>query len=223
VHRCLPGPLLVTVAFVAVATWLDPVRTTLYLGQINVVILALVVGDMLGPRGSRWRGVGVGLAAALKLTPLLFVAYLLLTGRIRAAVTAVATFAVAAGVGFLVAPADSVTYWLRGTFAAADRISAVGGSSNHAVSGFVARLLGEGSAAQVTYLAAAAGLVVGTLCLAVRAHREGDEVLAVVLRRPVPPIAVAGPVCAHSLRGSFSLLAVDHMGRGLVRHGARQE
>ena len=67
----------------------------------------------------------MGLAAAVKLTPLVFVVYLMLTGRMRAAVTAMATFAAAVGVGFLVAPADSVTYWLEGTFAAADRISPV--------------------------------------------------------------------------------------------------
>jgi restriction system protein len=52
----------------------------------------------------------------------------------------------------------------------------------------------------------------------------GPEALAKIDRLVVDEaIAVAGPVCAHSLRGSFSLLAVDHMGRGLVRHGARQE
>src|SRR5206468_2387725 len=127
VHRGLrslgaPAPALLTMAAVAVATWLDPVRTTLYLGQINVVLLALIVGDLLGTPGrreSRWRGVGLGIAAAIKLTPLLFVVYLLLVGRVRAAATAVGTFLAAVAIGFLVAPADSVAYWLRGTFAAA--------------------------------------------------------------------------------------------------------
>ena len=69
----------------------------------------------------------------MKLTPLVFVVYLMLTGRMRAAVTALATFAAAVGVGFLVAPADSVTYWLEGTFAAADRISPVASTANHSL------------------------------------------------------------------------------------------
>ena len=128
-----------TALLVAVVLALDPVRTTFYLGQINVVLLALVLADLTGRPESRLRGVGVGIAAALKLTPLLFVAYLLLIGRWRAAATAVATFAAAVGLGFLLDPADSTVYWLRGTFTAADRISPVAGLSNHALAGLLAR------------------------------------------------------------------------------------
>jgi len=170
-----------TVVLVALATWLDPVRTTLYLGQINIVLLALVLGDLLGRRDSRWRGVGLGLAAAVKLTPLLFVVLLLIQRRFRAAATAVLTFAAAALLGALVAPADSVTYWLRGTFAAADRIAAVDGDANHSVNGLVTRLLGPGPVATVVYLLAAAALVATTLLLARRALAEGDRLLAVSL------------------------------------------
>ncbi|MCO1655841.1 glycosyltransferase 87 family protein [Pseudonocardia humida] len=171
----------VVVLVTAATTWLDPVRTTLYLGQINIVLLALVVLDLLGRRESRWRGVGLGLAAAVKLTPLLFVAYLLLRGRYRAAATAVGTFAAAGAVGFALAPADSVTYWLRGTFAAADRIAAVDGDANHSVNGLVARLLGPGPVATVVYLACAALLVAATLALAVWLAARGEELLAVSL------------------------------------------
>ena len=166
-----------TVLLVAVVLALDPVRTTFYLGQINVVLLALVLADLTGRPEGRWRGVGVGIAAALKLTPLLFVAYLLLTGRRRAAATAVATFAAAVGLGFLVDPADSAVYWLRGTFAAADRISPVAGPSNHALAGLLAR---AGTPDGVR-LAAMALLGVAGLAIAVRAHRRGHELLALTL------------------------------------------
>jgi alpha-1,2-mannosyltransferase len=178
VFRCAPrAGWPVAVLLAVVATALDPVRTTLYLGQINIVLLALVVADLLGRPGSRLRGVGVGLAAAVKLTPLLFVVYLVATGRLRAAATALATFAAAAGLGFLVAPADSVRFWVDGTFLAADRISAVAGPSNHSLNGMFARLGAE--ALPSTAAAAALGLV--TIALAVRAHRAGDEPLAVTL------------------------------------------
>jgi alpha-1,2-mannosyltransferase len=188
-HRCAravgvpPGsPTVAAVVWlVPVATWLDPVRTTLYLGQINIVLLAIVLLDLLGRPDSRWRGVGLGLAAAVKLTPLLFVAYLLLRRRYRAAATALATFVGAGLLGALVAPADSVQYWLRGTFAAADRIAAVDGAANHTVNGLVTRLLGPGTAATVLYVVAAAALVVVTLALAVRASRGGEELLALSL------------------------------------------
>jgi alpha-1,2-mannosyltransferase len=178
VHRCAPRAGLPAAALVAVvATALDPVRTTLYLGQINIVLLALVVGDLLGRQGSRLRGVGVGLAAAVKLTPLLFVAFLLATRRWRAAATALATFVAAAALGFLFAPADSVAFWLEGTFLAADRISDVAGPSNHSLNGLLARL----GAVGLPWLAAAAVLGAVTVALAVRAHRVGDEVLALTL------------------------------------------
>jgi len=85
-------------------------------------------------------------------------------------------FAVAGLAGFVVAPADSVAFWWDGTFAAADRISEVGGPSNHSLNGLLARA-GVGGA----WLAAAAALGAATVALAVRAHRAGDEVLAVTL------------------------------------------
>jgi alpha-1,2-mannosyltransferase len=178
VRRCAPRAGWQAVVLLAVvATALDPVRTTLYLGQINIALLALVVGDLLGRPGSRWRGVGVGLAAAVKLTPLLFVGYLAATRRWRAAGTALATFTAAAGLGFLLAPADSVAFWLDGTFLAADRISDVAGPSNHSLNGLLARL----GAGGLPWLAGAAALGAVTIALAVRAHRSGDEVLAVTL------------------------------------------
>jgi hypothetical protein len=163
----------VVVLVTALATWLDPVRTTLYLGQINIVLLALVLGDLLGRRDSRWRGVGLGLAAAVKLTPLLFVAYLLLRRRYRAAATAVATFVAAGAVGFLLAPADSATYWLRGTFAAADRIAAVDGNANHSVNGLVTRLLGPGRWRRPSTSPAPPSSSRATLALAVRVAGRG--------------------------------------------------
>lgn len=166
---------------VALASWLDPVRTTLYLGQINLVVLALVLADLLGRPGGRWRGVGVGLAAALKLTPLLFVGYLLVTRRWRAAATALGTFGAAAALGAVLAPADSRTFWWDGTFAAAGRISDVAATTNHSLNGLLARALGEGSAARAGYLLGAAVLAAVTLALAAREHRGGRELAAVTV------------------------------------------
>lgn len=166
----------VVALLVAVLLALDPIRTTFYLGQINVVLLAVVLADVTG-RPGRWRGVGVGLAAAVKLTPLVFVVYLMLTGRMRAAVTALATFAAAVGVGFLVAPADSVTYWLEGTFAAADRISPVASPANHSLAGLLARA----GAPEWIGLAATAVVAAAGLAVAVLAHRRGEALLGVTV------------------------------------------
>jgi alpha-1,2-mannosyltransferase len=166
----------VVVLLVAVLLALDPIHTTVNLGQINIVLLALVLADLTG-RPGRLRGVGVGIAAALKLTPLVFVAYLLLTGRRRSAATAVATFAAAIGAGFVLDPADSAAYWLDGTFAAADRISPVAGASNHALPGLLARAGAPG------WVGLGAGAALGAvgLAVAVRAHRRDQELLALTI------------------------------------------
>ena len=166
----------VAALLVAVLLALDPIRTTFYLGQINVVLLAVVLADVTG-RPGRLRGVGVGLAAAVKLTPLVFVVYLVLIGRVRAAVTALVTFVAAVGVGFLVAPADSHTFWFAGTFAAADRISPVVSTANHSLDGLLARAGAPGWVGlATTVVLAGAGLAVAVL-----AHRRGEALLGVTL------------------------------------------
>ena len=98
-------------AIAAVSLWLEPVAMTLFFGQINVVLLALVVGDLALPDRTRGKGIGIGLAAAVKLTPLIFIAYLLLTRRVRAAAVSGLTFAATIGLGFALLPHASAVYW----------------------------------------------------------------------------------------------------------------
>ena len=85
----LPKPLMFAVAGVATAFafTLEPFRQTLSFGQINIYLGLLVLVDLLvlGRRGSKWTGVGIGLATAIKLTPGIFIIYLLVVGRWRAA------------------------------------------------------------------------------------------------------------------------------------------
>jgi alpha-1,2-mannosyltransferase len=93
------------------ALLLEPVRSTLSYGQINVALMALVALDCL-PVTTRWpRGALVGLAAAVKLTPAVFVLFFLCRGDRRAAGTAVVSFAAAGAAGMLLAWHDSVRYW----------------------------------------------------------------------------------------------------------------
>ncbi|MGW3958870.1 glycosyltransferase 87 family protein [Amycolatopsis sp. NPDC005003] len=90
---------------------LEPVLRTLYAGQIDLLLLALVVLDVLVDHPRLPRGLLIGLAAAVKLTPAVFLLYFLLRRDTRAAVTAVVTFVAATALGFLLAGADSVRYW----------------------------------------------------------------------------------------------------------------
>jgi alpha-1,2-mannosyltransferase len=105
---------LMVAAFVAAAMALDPVWETLFLGQINLILLALILTDIwLVSRGSSRLavGVGVGIAAAIKLTPAIFIVFFLLASRTRAAVVAAGTFVGCGLIGFLVAPHASTQYW----------------------------------------------------------------------------------------------------------------
>ncbi|WP_214405222.1 glycosyltransferase 87 family protein [Pseudonocardia lacus] len=91
---------------------LEPIMQTLEFGQVNLLLMALVAADCLVAH-PRWRrGLLVGLAAAVKLTPAAFVLFFLVRRDYRAAVTAAVTGAVATAVGFLVAPGLSWTFWL---------------------------------------------------------------------------------------------------------------
>ena len=62
-------------------------------GQVGVFLMLIVLLDLTGDPRQWWHGIGVGIAAGIKLTPLIFIAYLVMIGRIRAAVTATAAFA----------------------------------------------------------------------------------------------------------------------------------
>jgi alpha-1,2-mannosyltransferase len=98
-------------ALLLAAEVLEPVLRTVYAGQLDLLLLALVVVDVLVDT-PRWpRGLLIGLAAAIKLTPAVFLLYFLLRRDTRAAVTGVVTFLAATALGFLLAGADSVRYW----------------------------------------------------------------------------------------------------------------
>jgi len=161
---------------VGVIAWLEPLRLTADLGQINLVLLLLVVVDLLAAKQSRWSGIGVGLAAGIKLTPALFIVYLFVTRRIRAAMLATGTFAVTVGLGFLVAPTDSTSYWLHGRFDDVNRISH-DPLANTSVSGLLLRLHGSSMAATTVSMFVAAVAV----AIAAMAYRRGQAVLAVAI------------------------------------------
>ena len=99
------------------ALLLDPVFIDVGLGQINLVLTLMILWDLAGKRriGSRSLplGVATGIAAAIKLTPLIFVPFLLLTRRTRGALNAASTFVVCEALAFVVAPHYSWVYWTK--------------------------------------------------------------------------------------------------------------
>lgn len=131
----------VTASALTVATLaFEPVRSTLAFGQINLVLMALVAADCLAPN-PRWpRGILVGLAAAIKVTPAGFLLFFILAKDFRAARNALLTGAGATLLGFLADPHASVEYFLGGGLTGADGFSGSPYATNQTIQGALNRL-----------------------------------------------------------------------------------
>jgi alpha-1,2-mannosyltransferase len=173
-------PVLAAALAVPTVLLMDPVRETIAYGQVNLLLVALVLADVVAVRhGRRWAGVGTGLAAAVKLTPAIFVLYLVLTRRWRAAGVAVATATAATATAYLVSPHTSVQFWTA-TLWETSRIGHVDKTSNQSLLGLLARVAGPTPPRALWALLALAVLVLG-LWRAARAHAQGDELVGLVL------------------------------------------
>ncbi|MEU6917642.1 glycosyltransferase 87 family protein [Streptomyces olindensis] len=119
----------------------EPLRDTFSFGQVNLLLLALVLTDatLLATGRGRLAGVGIGLAAAIKLTPALFIGLLLVAGRRRAAATATAVALGATALAARVDPDASRFYWTEALWDT-DRVGRLGYVSNQSVQGILARL-----------------------------------------------------------------------------------
>jgi alpha-1,2-mannosyltransferase len=167
------------VSAAALLTW--PVAYTLHLGEIDLILTALIGTDLLARRdGAWWQGIGTGLAAGIKLTPLIFVAYLALTGRLRAAVTAAGVFAATLAAGFIWLPGQSRVFWVSGVFYSQNRIGDPANPSDQSLAGAVARLAGTGDPPRAWWLVAALAVGLAGLAVAVWAHRRGHRLAGFV-------------------------------------------
>lgn len=166
------------------ATWIlpfallaEPVRETLGFGQINILLMALVLIDTLTKRPWLPRGVLIGLAAAIKLTPAVFILVFLVRRQWRHAVV---TFL--SGVGFTLLAAalswqNSWTYWLD-TLSDTGRIGGESYASNQSLRGLLARLAERGESADTLLWL---GLVIAALGLIIWAMVRVDDLLWTVL------------------------------------------
>ncbi len=115
-----------------------PVQSNLRFGQVSIFIVVLALIDAMGLTPKRYRGVLIGFAAAIKLTPLLFVAYFLISRRYRDAARAVAAFTACGLVAFAALPTDSWTYWSQ-TMLTTSRIGDLASLGNQSVHGMLLR------------------------------------------------------------------------------------
>jgi alpha-1,2-mannosyltransferase len=164
---------------VALGLRFEPVSATLSFGQINLALLWLIVEDLLGALPPRLRGVLVGVAAGLKLTPALFGVYLLVVGRRRDAARTFAGFAGTVALGFAFLPSASWQYW-TGLAYDAKRVGGVAYAGNQSINAALIRLSSiEG--ARPAWLLSATVVVVVSLLAARALSRTGRELFAVSL------------------------------------------
>ncbi|WP_216213793.1 glycosyltransferase 87 family protein [Amycolatopsis aidingensis] len=134
-----------TVALAVAAVWFifEPVKSTISFGQVNLILMAMVVVDCLRYR-LRWpRGILVGVAAAVKLTPAVFVLFFLVRRQYRAALWSLAAFLACGVLALILVPSDSITYWFQALIDPA-RIGGLEYAFNQSFQGVLSRLLPEG-------------------------------------------------------------------------------
>ena len=166
--------------FVAVCAigmmWCEPSRITFWLGQINLLLMAVVLYDVLVCSGRR-RGMLVGIAAAIKLTPAVFVVFFLARRQYKEAGTAALGFAVAAGLGFLFLPRDSFDYWTDKIFTVS-RIGNAARPGNQSLLAMALRFTSTQESAHVLWAATAVGALGMGLYVAVRLSQNSEDLLS---------------------------------------------
>jgi alpha-1,2-mannosyltransferase len=169
--------------FMLPALLLNPVRLTTVLGEVNLFIALMVLVDLTCVVGLRThilpRGTLLGVAAAIKLTPLIFVPFLFLTRQFRAGFVALASFSLCTLGSFALAPRSSWLYWTKEMF----DTHRVGNSwfvGNQNLRGALERLTGTPPSSVLLFLLTLL-FAVGGLAVAVRAYRRSSPLLGILL------------------------------------------
>jgi alpha-1,2-mannosyltransferase len=149
------------VALTALSLLLEPVWQTIQFGQINLLLTAMILLDLVRPQNARLRGFWLGVTIGVKLTPLPFLALLVVTKQWRALRNAALGLLTTVAVGFAIVPNQSWRYWTD-VVMDANRVGGLAYTGNQSFNGFLHRLGDEASWVQPTWfvLSAVFGLLV---------------------------------------------------------------
>lgn len=140
--------------FTAVGIWTEPLRSTFDYGQINVLMVLLVLLAVYTTRD--WlAGLAIGVAAGIKLTPAIAIVYLIGVKRFRAALLAVATLAATAALSIAVI-GQQARFYFTDLLGDAARIGPIGTSFNQSWRGGISRILGHDAGYTIPVLIALA-------------------------------------------------------------------
>jgi alpha-1,2-mannosyltransferase len=186
ITRAAPGRLLrdwrgLAIVLVATLVFLigASVMQSLLLGQVSLLVGVAVLIDLLVVP-PRWRGLLTGAAAAVKLLPLIYLPYLLITRQWRTAANTALGFVVATGLAWAVLPSDSLRYWTQVMFDTS-RVGELGDLRNKSILGLMTHWELGGPAQRWVWLGLAAAVGCVGLWRAWRHHRAGQELAAVLV------------------------------------------
>jgi hypothetical protein len=165
----------------AIALVTMPVWLTLRQGQVNAILWLLVLGDVvLLARGSRFGGIGIGAATAIKLVPGLFIVWLLVVGWRSPALRAISTAAALTAIGWVLAPDDSRRYWTDLIWNS-DHVGRLDDARNNSLLGMLSRIIEPGTTRTCLWVLALLIVTAVGLARARRATRSEDLLAAVVI------------------------------------------
>ncbi|MEV6235240.1 glycosyltransferase 87 family protein [Lentzea sp. NPDC051838] len=167
-----------SILWTAVLLWMMPVFHTFQFGQINLVLVAIVLAAMVA-RSDKLAGAGIGLMAGVKLVPAISGLYFLATRRWMAAVWSFVAFAASVGLGFLVDFQQSKTYWFE-LLGAADRVGPIATAHNQSLRGALSRSLGYDVEMSLPWIIAAVVAVLLALVALRAAVRASDALIGVL-------------------------------------------
>jgi alpha-1,2-mannosyltransferase len=157
-----------------------PVSHDLVLGQVTLVVIAMALFDVGGLVPKRFQGSLVGLAAAIKLTPLIFIPYYVVTRQWRQAVVATGVFVAATLAALAFDPATSVTFWGDKIFDSS-RVGELDTVQNKSILGLLARWDVAGTAQSALWLALALVVLAAALYQARRQFQVGQLAAAAII------------------------------------------
>lgn len=152
-----------------------PADNQLLVGNVQLIVITLAFFDAAGVLPRKWQGSLVGLAAAIKITPLIFFPYYLFTRQWRQAGMAAATFTAATGVGFLLFPRDSLYFW---THTDSSGRLGVDRLDNVSILGTLSRWMADPDQARMVWYGLALAVGLAAFWRASQHFRRGEQIEA---------------------------------------------
>jgi alpha-1,2-mannosyltransferase len=168
----------VLIALTALSLLLEPVWQTIQFGQINLLLTAMILLDLIRPNDARLRGFWLGVTIGIKLTPLPLLALLVVTKQWRALRNAVLGLFATVAIGFAVVPNQSWRYWTD-VVLDANRVGGLAYTGNQSFNGFLHRIGDQAGWVQPVWFVLSALFGLAVLWLARRYWLADERVTAI--------------------------------------------